>query len=120
MISSEETPLLDSTQQSSQAKRSKMNPWVSNTLSLFAVGVVGCIAWLAAFEMGFLDSSETDAPDTEQDSDKMLETVGIMLGYGSAVCYLWYAVHYFHGQSLLTREQCSYPTDHEELQREVM
>ncbi|RSL51362.1 hypothetical protein CEP54_011462 [Fusarium duplospermum] len=87
VISAEETPLLSSTQQSGQAQRFKMNPWVSNTLSLLVVGLVGCIAWFAAFEMGFLDSSETGAPDTEQDSDKMLETVGIMLGYGSAVCY---------------------------------
>ncbi|KAJ4217606.1 hypothetical protein NW759_008914 [Fusarium solani] len=88
VISSEETPLLSTTQQSGLAQRSKMNPWVSNTLSLLAVGVVGCIAWLAAFEMGFLDSTETDTQDPEQGSDKMLETVGIILGYGSAVCYL--------------------------------
>ncbi|KAI8660266.1 hypothetical protein NCS57_01003200 [Fusarium keratoplasticum] len=85
VISSEETPLLSTTQ---LAQRPKMNPWVSNTLSLLAVGVLGCISWLAAFEMGFLDSTETDTQDPEQGSGKMLETVGITLGYGSAVCYL--------------------------------
>lgn len=91
MISPEETPLLSTTQQSGLAKRSKMNPWISNTMSLVAVGVVGCIAWLGAFEMGFMDSTETDTQDPEQGSDKVLETAGIVLGYGSAICYLWYA-----------------------------
>ncbi|RSL69360.1 hypothetical protein CEP53_002242 [Fusarium sp. AF-6] len=88
VVSSEQTPLLSSTQQSGPTERSKINLWLSNTLSLFAVGVVGCVSWFATYELGFLGSSETDAPDTEQDSNKMLETVGIMLGYGSAVCYL--------------------------------
>ncbi|EEU41262.1 uncharacterized protein NECHADRAFT_83499 [Fusarium vanettenii 77-13-4] len=88
VVSCEETPLLSTTQQSSSTQRSKMNPWVSNTLSLLAVGVVGFIAWLSAFKMGFLDSAKTDTQDPEPNSNKMLETVGIILGYFSAVCYL--------------------------------
>ncbi|KAL2681175.1 hypothetical protein Neosp_008782 [[Neocosmospora] mangrovei] len=88
VISSEEMPLLSPTQQNGPAGRSKMNPWVSNTLILLTIGVVGCIAWLVAFEMGFLESAETDTQDPERGSDMMRETVGIMLGYGSAVCYL--------------------------------
>lgn len=65
------------------------NPWLSNALSIAAVYVVGTAGWFVSYHAGAWDGQpDQDGPATES----AVATAGMVLGYASAVCYLWYAV----------------------------
>ena len=62
------------------------NPWLTNTLGLIAVWIVGALGWFVSYRAGAWDGPDTpDAPNT----DTPVAVVGIVLGYASALCYLW-------------------------------
>ncbi|GKT66526.1 vacuolar membrane PQ-loop repeat protein [Colletotrichum tofieldiae] len=63
------------------------NPWLHNTLSIFAVYLVGAAGWFISYKAGAWDSPDADLDSPEQAAGTM-EKVGLMLGYFSAVCYL--------------------------------
>lgn len=72
------------------------NPWLHNTLSLAAVWIVGAAGWFLSFKAGAWDS-DPSVPDPEAPSEEdPVALAGLVLGYMSAVCYLWYVrtVHY--------------------------
>ncbi|KAK4466688.1 putative vacuolar amino acid transporter YPQ1 [Cladorrhinum samala] len=73
------------------------NPWLHNAVSLVAVWIVGAAGWLLSYKMGAwgsdndgIDPSPTpDHPDDVfSSSNERQATIGLMLGYFSAVCYL--------------------------------
>lgn len=65
-----------------------MNGWVNNTLSLIAVHVVGAVAWFISYKAGAWDAAEP-TPDGSDTANDPLEMTGLILGYLSAVAYLW-------------------------------
>jgi len=69
--------------------RASMSPWLRNTLSLLAVYAIGGVSWFISFKAGAWDVADPvqKMPD---ESDGMWELVGSVMGYVSAVCYLWY------------------------------
>lgn len=69
------------------------NPWLHNTLSIVAVWAVGAAGWFISYKMGAWDGG---VPSDGGESAEMPEkTIGMVLGYFSAVCYLWYVVIFF-------------------------
>lgn len=64
-------------------------PWLHNTLSILAVHVVGFLGWFASYKAGAWDHDEPGVPDSPDASSSSLESIGLALGYFSAVCYLW-------------------------------
>lgn len=67
------------------------NPWLHNTLSLVAVWVVGAAGWFISYKMGAWDV-EDGLPDGGDNtiSQEPQAVIGMILGYFSAICYLWY------------------------------
>ncbi|TQN68421.1 putative vacuolar amino acid transporter YPQ3 [Colletotrichum shisoi] len=63
------------------------NPWLHNTLSIFAVYLVGAAGWFVSYKAGAWDSPDADLGAPGQAAGT-LEKVGLFLGYVSAVCYL--------------------------------
>lgn len=66
--------------------------WSSNAACLLGVYVVGFAGWYLSYKAGAYN--ETDPvvlDDAERSSSNLLEKIGMVLGYFSAVCYLWYA-----------------------------
>lgn len=65
--------------------------WMSNTACLIGVYVAGFIGWYLSYKAGAYKETDPVAFNaTIQASPDLLEKVGIVLGYFSAVCYLWY------------------------------
>ena len=66
------------------------NPWLHNALSLFAVWFVGAAGWFISYKMGAWDV-EDSLPDLDGDiAAEPVAIIGMVLGYLSALCYLWY------------------------------
>lgn len=65
-------------------------PWLHNALSLLAVYVIGFAGWFLSYKAGAWDSNEPEVPESPEQTENILEIVGLALGYISAVCYLWY------------------------------
>lgn len=63
------------------------NPWLHNTLSIFAVYLVGALGWFVSYKAGAWNSPDIDVGAPEEVKGTM-EKVGLFLGYVSAVCYL--------------------------------
>jgi hypothetical protein len=62
------------------------SPWLNNSLSVVAIYIVGVAGWFASYRLG--------AWDKPVDSDLLAmssptATGGMVLGYASALCYLW-------------------------------
>jgi solute carrier family 66 (lysosomal lysine-arginine transporter), member 1 len=64
-------------------------PWLHNTLSLLAVYLVGFVGWFVSYKAGAWDAQDPDVPDTPADAENPVQVAGLILGYASAVCYLW-------------------------------
>lgn len=64
------------------------NPWLHNTLSLVAVWILGVTGWFISYKMGAWDVP--DAGDDDLTSARPEKLIGMVLGYFSALCYLWY------------------------------
>lgn len=64
------------------------NPWLHNTLSLVAVWILGVTGWFISYKMGAWDVPDAGGDDTT--SARPEKAVGMVLGYFSALCYLWY------------------------------
>ena len=69
------------------------NPWLHNALSLFAVWLVGAAGWFISYKMGAWDVEDSipDLPDGDI-AAKPVAIIGMVLGYFSALCYLWYVL----------------------------
>ena len=67
------------------------NPWLHNALSLVAVWVVGSAGWFVSYKMGAWDVADS-VPDAGDDLTlaRPEKAIGMVLGYFSALCYLWY------------------------------
>lgn len=63
-------------------------PWLHNLLSLLVVYAVGFSGWFVSYKVGAWDNGPS-APDPSDDAKNPTETIGLVLGYISAVCYLW-------------------------------
>ena len=64
-------------------------PWLHNTLSLVAVWLVGAAGWFISYKAGAW-RSDPGLPDPEAPvEDDPLELAGLVLGYMSAILYLW-------------------------------
>ncbi|OLN86061.1 putative vacuolar amino acid transporter YPQ3-like protein 1 [Colletotrichum chlorophyti] len=63
------------------------NPWLHNTLSIFAVYLVGAVGWFVSYKAGAWDSPDVDV-GTPEEATGALEKIGLVLGYLSAVSYL--------------------------------
>lgn len=64
------------------------NPWLHNTLSLIAVWLVGGAGWFLSYRMGAWDVAGPSGEDGSV-ADMPEKTIGMILGYFSALCYLW-------------------------------
>lgn len=58
-----------------------LNPWIKKTLCVFAVFIIGVIAWVIALQLGVWKPANHDDSAPQP-------TGAIVLGYLSAVCYL--------------------------------
>ncbi|KAK5626877.1 hypothetical protein RRF57_002592 [Xylaria bambusicola] len=73
---------------SGEAETSKTNSWLGNSLAIFAIYLVGTAGWFISYSVGAWDKPDgAEAPD----SDSKAALGGMLLGYASALCYLWYA-----------------------------
>lgn len=63
------------------------NPWLHNTLSVVAIYIVGAAGWFVSYKIGAWD--KPDAPE-EPATESPVAVLGLVLGYASAICYLWY------------------------------
>lgn len=73
--------------------------WMSNTASLIGVYVAGFIGWYLSYKAGAYKQTDPVVFNAAmQASPDLLEKIGIILGYFSAVCYLWYAFAHSHTQ----------------------
>lgn len=66
------------------------NPWVRNTFTLVAVFALGSVSWFISFKAGAWNVGDDPNPEVPDDGETPLEILGIVMGYVSAVCYLWY------------------------------
>ncbi|CAK7226660.1 hypothetical protein SBRCBS47491_006305 [Sporothrix bragantina] len=68
------------------------NPWLHNTLSLIAVWIVGALGYFASYRMGAWEVADPVGGGDEDPSltkaNDVYATIGLALGYFSAVCYL--------------------------------
>lgn len=63
------------------------NPWLHNAIAVLAVWVVGVVGWFISYKMGAWNVED----GSPEDVDKTVSSVlGMILGYFSALCYLWY------------------------------
>ena len=67
------------------------SPWIHNTLSLLAVYVIGFAGWFVSYKVGAWESGDPGTPDAPEDTQTPMELAGLILGYISAILYLWYA-----------------------------
>lgn len=67
--------------------------WANNAFSLVAVYVVGFVGWYFSYKAGAYNEADPVVFNAVEVSSDLLEKIGIVLGYFSAICYLWYAFH---------------------------
>ena len=67
------------------------NPWLHNAFSLASVWVVGAVGWFISYKMGAWNAEDGVPADDDLTPAAPTAVIGIVLGYISAVCYLWYA-----------------------------
>lgn len=68
------------------------SPWIHNTLSLLAVYVIGFAGWFVSYKVGAWENGDSGTPDAPEDAQTTIEIVGLILGYISAILYLWYVI----------------------------
>lgn len=66
------------------------NPWLHNTLSIAAVYLVGATGWFISYKFGAWDQDTPTVGDPA--SEETVHIIGTVLGYFSAVCYLWWVI----------------------------
>ncbi|KAH6630376.1 PQ loop repeat-domain-containing protein [Chaetomium sp. MPI-SDFR-AT-0129] len=64
-------------------------PWLHNAVSLIAIWVVGAAGWFVSYKMGAWDVPAPGDGDGEPAVEDPLAVVGMVLGWASAVCYLF-------------------------------
>jgi hypothetical protein len=62
------------------------NPWLHNAMGIVAVYIVGTLGWFVSYKAGAWDGPDSPDPPSTQSA---LAVVGMVLGYASAICYLW-------------------------------
>jgi len=66
------------------------NPWLHNTMSLIAVWTVGAAGWFVSYKIGAWSVGDGEpVPDDGELMKEPVAVVGMVLGYASALCYLW-------------------------------
>lgn len=65
-----------------------------------AVWVVGAAGWFVSYKMGAWDGGSPDVDDGGSSAEMPEKTIGMVLGYFSAVCYLWYVWSFFSSRSM--------------------
>ncbi len=63
--------------------------WLRNSLAILAIYLVGSAGWFISYRIGAWD--KPDGADVS-DSSSPAGISGIVLGYASALCYLWYGI----------------------------
>ncbi|KAI1766286.1 PQ-loop-domain-containing protein [Hypoxylon sp. FL1150] len=63
------------------------SPWLHNTLSVAAIYIVGAAGWFISYKIGAWD--KPDVADDEPTTDAPVAILGMVLGYASALCYLF-------------------------------
>lgn len=95
------------------------NPWLHNALSVAAVYIVGAAGWFISYKVGAWE--KPDAADDEPSTESPVAILGMVLGYASALCYLWYVWPLkISPMDMLTSVKCSSPSDNQELSTEVL
>ncbi|KAJ8106460.1 hypothetical protein ONZ43_g7057 [Nemania bipapillata] len=61
------------------------NSWISNSLAIFAIYIVGAAGWFVSYRFGAWDKPDDAAAP---DSSSPAAISGMVLGYASAICYL--------------------------------
>lgn len=64
------------------------NPWLHNAMSVAAVWIVGAAGWFISYKAGAWN--KPDVADDEPSAEAPVAILGMVLGYASALCYLWY------------------------------
>ena len=82
------------------------SPWLHNAVSLVLVWVVGVAGWFVSYRMGAWGVGDgpgegTGGGDNGEVMKEPAAVVGMVLGYASAVCYLWYVPPLFFPSSSL-------------------
>lgn len=67
---------------------SDSRPWLNNTLALLAVWLVGGLGWFVSYKFGAWDT-DSSAGGPAAPGDVPTHQIGSILGYISAVLYLW-------------------------------
>lgn len=65
------------------------NPWLHNALGLFAVYAVGTLGWFISYKAGAWDTDPNVGTSPPLAEDEPAYQIGTVLGYISALCYLW-------------------------------
>jgi len=64
------------------------NTWLHNTLGITAIWVIGAAGWFLSYRAGAFDRPEDGVPE-DVSPDTPVAILGMIMGYASAVCYLW-------------------------------
>lgn len=64
------------------------NAWLNNLLGIMAIWIVGTAGWFLSYRAGAWDKPEDPGAD-EPNLETPVAIVGMILGYASALCYLW-------------------------------
>lgn len=76
--------------------------WMSNSASLIGVYVAGFVGWYLSYMAGaYKETDPVVFNAAVQASPDSLEKIGIIMGYFSAVCYLWYAFAHSNAQFII-------------------
>lgn len=62
--------------------------WLHNTLGIAAIWVIGAAGWFLSYRAGAFDQPDAGAPE-DVSPDTPVAILGMVMGYVSAVCYLW-------------------------------
>ena len=65
------------------------NPWLHNSISLLAVYTVGALGWFISYKAGAWDTGASPGQSPAVPEDEPTHQIGSVLGYISALCYLW-------------------------------
>lgn len=76
---------------SNEDELTNSSSWVNNTLAILAIYLVGATGWFISYRVGAWDKPD-DAGATDANSPAGIS--GMVLGYASALCYLWYGNAY--------------------------
>ncbi|KAK5994947.1 putative vacuolar amino acid transporter YPQ3 [Cladobotryum mycophilum] len=75
--------------QEAEAEGPVTTPWTQNALALSAVYAAGILGWFISYKAGAWQGVEHDMLKSQEDNTPLSEQIGMIIGYISAVCYLF-------------------------------